>query len=353
MKREEADRRGSVPPEETSDTARRARLARAEMLLGGYAAGTLTPEERQALFAAALEDQQLYDALAREEPLRELLSDPAARSTLLVALGEVPQPWYCRDVPAAVIAGALAAMVTITLAVKFWPVRSVPLVTVVARGDLPQAVRSPLPTDIRPFLPELPRRVPPPALPPAPVLPAPPGVRSPASAEALLAPLASAPLPTRAQERRVRAAVSSFVPSGAAFLPAGRAAPLRLNYRLFRKLPDGALSEIDPETELQPGDETVIRLEPSDSGFLYLMERTLQDGWRPVATVRVESGTSYTFPKEGVFRADPAGPREFQAVLSRTAQILPPKGAAVLNLVPVDAQAAQQVALRITLRYKK
>ena len=33
-------------------------------LLGGYATGTLTAEEQQALFAAALEDQELFDALA-------------------------------------------------------------------------------------------------------------------------------------------------------------------------------------------------------------------------------------------------------------------------------------------------
>src|ERR1019366_6497011 len=55
-------------------------------LLGGYATGTLTAEERQALFAAALEDQELFDALAREQSLRDLLRDPAARAQLLAAL---------------------------------------------------------------------------------------------------------------------------------------------------------------------------------------------------------------------------------------------------------------------------
>jgi len=55
-------------------------------LLGGYATGTLTAEERQALFAAALDDQELFDALAREQSLRDLLRDPAARAELLSAL---------------------------------------------------------------------------------------------------------------------------------------------------------------------------------------------------------------------------------------------------------------------------
>lgn len=61
-------------------------------LLGGYATGTLTAEERQALFEAALDDQELFDALAKEQPLRELLEDPAARARLLAALDDSPLP---------------------------------------------------------------------------------------------------------------------------------------------------------------------------------------------------------------------------------------------------------------------
>jgi hypothetical protein len=61
-------------------------------LLGGYATGTLTAEERQALFEAALDDQELFDALAKEQPLRDLLEDPAARAHLLAALDDGPLP---------------------------------------------------------------------------------------------------------------------------------------------------------------------------------------------------------------------------------------------------------------------
>jgi len=42
-------------------------------LLGGYATGTLTDDERTLLFSAALEDQSLFDALADEEALREFV----------------------------------------------------------------------------------------------------------------------------------------------------------------------------------------------------------------------------------------------------------------------------------------
>lgn len=55
----------------------------AELLLGGYAAGILTDEERSGLFAAALDNQALFDALADEESLRSLMADPRARAELL------------------------------------------------------------------------------------------------------------------------------------------------------------------------------------------------------------------------------------------------------------------------------
>ena len=67
-----------------------------QKLLGGYATGTLTPAERDALFAAALDDQELFEALAREEPLRELLQDPAAKGRLLRALEPKPAARYWR-----------------------------------------------------------------------------------------------------------------------------------------------------------------------------------------------------------------------------------------------------------------
>ena len=54
-----------------------------EKLLGGFAADTLTPEEKQTLFTAALQDQQLFNALADEQALKELLSDPDVRRRLL------------------------------------------------------------------------------------------------------------------------------------------------------------------------------------------------------------------------------------------------------------------------------
>ena len=71
-------------------------LEQIRKLLGGYATGTLTPEEQRTLFEAALEDQELFDALAREQSLRDLLRDPAAKAQLLAALDDEPITWRQR-----------------------------------------------------------------------------------------------------------------------------------------------------------------------------------------------------------------------------------------------------------------
>jgi hypothetical protein len=84
-------------------------------LLGGYAADTLTAEERQALFEAALTDQDLFNELAREQALKELLEEPAARRQLLAALEEKPalvdrfRAWLGRPM-AWVAVGSLASV---------------------------------------------------------------------------------------------------------------------------------------------------------------------------------------------------------------------------------------------------
>jgi hypothetical protein len=91
-------------------------------LLGGYAAGTLTEEERRVLFEAALTDQDLFNELAREQALKELLEEPAARRQLLTALEEKPalierfRAWLSRPV-AWVAAGSLAAATLLVVVV--------------------------------------------------------------------------------------------------------------------------------------------------------------------------------------------------------------------------------------------
>lgn len=85
------------------------RREEAEKLLGGHATGTLTGTERRALYEAALEHQDLFDTMADEEALRELLADPAARAHLLTALAPRRMPLWRRPGVLGLAAGILVA----------------------------------------------------------------------------------------------------------------------------------------------------------------------------------------------------------------------------------------------------
>jgi hypothetical protein len=88
-------------------------------LLGGYATDTLTESERAALFEAALEDQELFDALQNEDALRELLADPVSREQIRQALrpaglGRSPT-WWRRGWLVGVASLAVAAAIVIAV----------------------------------------------------------------------------------------------------------------------------------------------------------------------------------------------------------------------------------------------
>src|SRR5437762_6506768 len=92
-----------------------------EKLLGGYATDTLTEQERKTLFEAALADQQLFNALADEHALHELLSDATVRRQLLGSLRPPEKPAFhffpVIRRPAAWAFAATALMVVVVVAV--------------------------------------------------------------------------------------------------------------------------------------------------------------------------------------------------------------------------------------------
>jgi len=55
-------------------------------LIGGYSSGNLSPQEKDALFNAALRDQDVFDALMEEQALKELLEEPGVKADLIAAL---------------------------------------------------------------------------------------------------------------------------------------------------------------------------------------------------------------------------------------------------------------------------
>lgn len=82
----------------------------ARKLLSGYATGSLTELERQLLFDAALEDQELFDELAAEHAVKELVELPGAKRRLLEALGPEERSfvwWPWATGLAAVVIGAV------------------------------------------------------------------------------------------------------------------------------------------------------------------------------------------------------------------------------------------------------
>lgn len=82
-------------------------------LLGGYATGTLTEAEQAVLFAMALEDQELFDELGREQALRDLMRDPAAKAEMLAALdaaGERRAWWQMRPLMAGLAMAGVAVL---------------------------------------------------------------------------------------------------------------------------------------------------------------------------------------------------------------------------------------------------
>ena len=101
-----------------------------QILLGGFAADTLTPEEKQSLYAASLQNQQLFNALADEQVLKELLADPAVRRRLLLALNQTNPSgaggslswldWFRRPSSLAFAGGLAAAALAVVLGIRIY-----------------------------------------------------------------------------------------------------------------------------------------------------------------------------------------------------------------------------------------
>jgi len=84
-----------------------------ERLLGGYATNTLTSEERKLLYEAALEDQDLFNALEDEQALRDLLTDEESRREVVRALRPEPRRTSRRWIWG--LSGSLAAAAVLLL----------------------------------------------------------------------------------------------------------------------------------------------------------------------------------------------------------------------------------------------
>jgi len=161
---------------------------------------------------------------------------------------------------------------------------------------------------------------------------------------------------------------------------AGGAPPLASNlglrYGLILKGADGEYAPVPLDTVFRSGDSVRLRLEPNDSGFLYLFQRDAAGGWRLAASQPVERGQRCFLPATGGFQYDRPGSKELLVVLSRQEQpSFTELGTAQVDALAVNARdkilkaavsseesgyavdtrtpsSQQQVAFEITLQYR-
>jgi Domain of unknown function (DUF4384) len=134
-------------------------------LLGGYATNALSPDERRILFQAALEDQELFNALQDEDNLRELLADPVTRDEVRQVLAtpdrRVRRPsFWSRRWMFGVAIPALAAVILIVVMNRANAPRLIAPVPEIASAPAPPAPMAPAPlakkqSTARPALPAL------------------------------------------------------------------------------------------------------------------------------------------------------------------------------------------------------
>jgi hypothetical protein len=289
-----------------------------QKLLGGYATGTLTVQEREALFAAALEDQQVFDALAAEQPLKDALELPGARERLIGVLAETPSPrhqgltgWLRRPAPWA-IAGCAATAVIAVVLLSRPPTPPVQQVQIAVRSqpaaDISQpTTEAPMPAPPkpqriirieRPKLEEPVRRlasdrVGNAAPAPATLVPQPEAVseRLDVRTEAVASAL------TRSQQDAPAVGVVGGVPGPAAsFIASAPRPPVR--YRVLLRTGDNAVKEAPPDAQFRPGESVQLAIDPEASGQVQVL-RSDERSSTVLFAGQVEPGRTYIAPTTG------------------------------------------------------
>lgn len=352
--------------------------AEAEKLLGGYATGTLTEAERKLLFEAALAGQDLFDALADEEALRELLSDARARRRLLDALAEPEATllgrflgWWRRPVAWGVAGSvAVAALLVAILVPVYRTMVQKPAAEQLAEAPVEMAkkMEPAAPPAAVPLAP-VPRQrraveavAKAPSEEPAPVMAAPPpppaqveapekevvAVRGPAPVEAPEQEVAAARAPARggvvggaiggvvveADARNLYyasvaelkdVAQTAFQAERAKRTARAEVSGLRqaappsgvpgMRYAILKLGPDGRYTEVDPETVFARGDTIRLSVEANQAGSLELLRQDAAGAWSAVEKVGVEARARQVLPSEGGLSVD--GPEKLRLVFTR------------------------------------
>lgn len=347
-----------------------------QRLLGEYSAGTLSEAERRALYEAALQDQTIFDALADEQALKELLDDAEVRRRLLEALASARpcwrerMAWRLRRPPVWVAAGC-AATILIAVSVMLSGRKPPQGVAVAWRAEAPPpSAASPPRERAAERLP-----APQPAARPAPARAKRPAPSPPAPAEApeAVAERRETVREFRPPEFQAPAAVTVEAPppeiaAGAALrgsqllpptpsphiappatavaqplsarMPARVASPGALGVVLYRLAPEGQFVEAHLQTVLHAGDQIRIGVTPPADGTLTVM---LEEGGvrRPVFRGAVRKGQRRVIPERDSIMLQGEGEKRLVLLLARPE----PSPTAVT----LEDRSAAQVSLPITV----
>jgi len=297
----------------------------AKKLIGGYATGTLTPEEQQSLYTAALQDQELFNALADEEAVRELLAQPAFRERLLAALapdrpGLVERfgAWIMRPVPMGGLAAAMAGILAAVLLLRA-PVEAPRELAQAKPAAQPAAASTakadePAPAD-RPQARAADRE----AAPAGPKLQARAARRrdivledtvqpklerlrereelAEPKASPLPPPPASMPAPAVGAESRTAAAAAP----APALMAKAVEAPFR--YRLERRAENESFDTVSPASTFRRGDALRLIVDAVGDGWIHVQIRDASES-RTLFAAPVEPGKRYTIPPAGSLPAE-------------------------------------------------
>ncbi len=304
----------------------------AEKLLGGYAVGTLTEAERKTLMEAAMDNQELFDALAEEEALRDLIADPHCRGRLLDLLKpERKRFWLARPVGWMTLAGSVAGLVVITSLVVELSKRSAPPPPLAKKKDVAPAV-----------------------VVPAPAVPAPPAAAEPKAKKEEVAVAATPVAPAPPPSARPEAAAEQ--PAAMSYLrtdkPAAekRAIGLRLaasnpvrpevHYSILK---DGA--EAGRDAVFKPGDSLHLRVEANQSGFVYLRRQDRVLFPQAGEPNRIEPGKPLAIPLP---RVEQPGEEKLLVVFSRDVLRDQARRAGIQEA----DEAAPPITVEVTLTYR-
>ena len=310
-----------------------------QKLLGGYATDTLSEAERSALFAAAIEDQELFDALAKEQALRDVLQDPSARQQLIVALGPARARHglrWLRQPAVLAMAGGMAALLIvagIVLRQKTHARREVMMADAIA--PRPLAAIPPSAAPLKATEPDViahqPKRLsrlqsgrvlpaPQPAATAAPSPPPPPRA-APANGTLVDKEVPKSQIEITTGQSLVAPERAPMPAMGRVKARASAAANLAVEYTLLLKDADGAYSPVPSDTVFHVGESVRLQVEPSEAGYIYLFQRgDATAGWMLVASQRGERAQRYELPSTGGLQSDMPAQLELLLLLSRQEQ---------------------------------